>query len=100
MPAKIFMSVDLPAPFSPTTARTAPARTSSETRSNARTPGKLLLTSRTSNSGRVMLLLRRQLLEHPLTPLLSIDRVRLTDKDGDLAPLRHHFLDQLADRAA
>ena len=38
-PARIFISVDLPAPFSPTSACTSPAPTSNETPSSARTPG-------------------------------------------------------------
>src|SRR5205823_1759259 len=44
-----FISVDLPAPFSPATACTSPGRMSRLTRSSACTPGKRLLTPRTSN---------------------------------------------------
>src|SRR6478752_6541664 len=43
-PARICMSVDLPAPFSPTTAWISPARKPTWTRSSARTPGNLLVT--------------------------------------------------------
>src|SRR6185369_11211426 len=43
------MSVDLPAPFSPISACTSPRRTSKETSSTARTPGKLLVTLRIAN---------------------------------------------------
>src|SRR5438552_2464229 len=44
------MSVDLPAPFSPSTTWTSPARTSRSTPSSATTPGKRLLTPRTSRT--------------------------------------------------
>ena len=47
----ILISVDLPAPFSPTSACTSPARTSNETSDSACTPGKDLLMPRTSRSG-------------------------------------------------
>src|SRR6202048_2849471 len=40
-PARIFISVDLPAPFSPTSACTSPAFTSNDTPSSARTPGNV-----------------------------------------------------------
>ena len=38
-PAITFISVDLPAPFSPTSTLTAPIRTSKSTSSSARVPG-------------------------------------------------------------
>src|SRR5487761_2285263 len=38
-PARIFINVDLPAPFSPTRASTSPACNSRSTPSSARTPG-------------------------------------------------------------
>ena len=41
-PPTIFISVDLPAPFSPTSPRISPRRTSNETSSSARTPGEHL----------------------------------------------------------
>ena len=41
-PERIFIRVDLPAPFSPTRACTSPLRTSRWTLCSARTPGKLL----------------------------------------------------------
>src|SRR5580698_10966429 len=47
-PDSIFKSVDLPAPFSPSSACTSPLRTCSSTSSNALTPGNCLQTSRTS----------------------------------------------------
>src|SRR3954471_4301327 len=50
MPVRSFISVDLPAPFSPTRPSTSPARTSRCMSSSALTPGKLLLTPRTSSS--------------------------------------------------
>ena len=46
-PARIFMSVLLPAPFSPTTATTSPRASVSDTSSKASTPGKRLETERT-----------------------------------------------------
>ena len=49
IPAKIRISVLLPAPFSPTTATTSPRSSSSETSSKARTPGKLFETPSTRN---------------------------------------------------
>src|ERR1700738_943604 len=50
-PARIFISVDLPAPFSPTSAWTSPARTSNVTPSSARTPGHVLTMSRRVSTG-------------------------------------------------
>ena len=47
-PAMIFPRVDLPAPFSPTSAWTEPRATETETRSSAWTPPKCLATSRSS----------------------------------------------------
>src|SRR5581483_11279567 len=47
----MFISVDLPAPFSPRRACTSPARTSKSTRSFATTPGKRLVIPRTSRTG-------------------------------------------------
>src|SRR5688572_6674091 len=43
--------VDLPAPFSPTSACTSPGSSRKETLSRARTPGNLLVTSRASRTG-------------------------------------------------
>src|SRR5262249_9735594 len=39
-PPTIFINVDLPAPFSPSSAQTSPARSVKSTPSSARTPGK------------------------------------------------------------
>src|SRR5579863_9103864 len=50
-PERIFISVDLPAPFSPTSTRTSPAASVSDTSDNARTPGKLFPMPRISSSG-------------------------------------------------
>ncbi len=47
------MSVDLPAPFSPTTACTSPRATSNDTSELATTPGKRLVTPRTRTAGAV-----------------------------------------------
>src|SRR5674476_494997 len=44
MPVSSFMSVDLPAPFSPTRARTSPLRRSSRIPDRAFTPGNVLVT--------------------------------------------------------
>src|ERR1700722_16620568 len=49
MPAMIFISVDLPAPFSPISACTWPRLKRNETLSSARTPGKALRTFSTSS---------------------------------------------------
>jgi len=43
-PARIFISVDLLAPFSPISAWTSPGISSNRTSLSARTPGKVLLT--------------------------------------------------------
>src|SRR5919112_802526 len=50
-PVRILMKVDLPAPFSPTSACTSPADRSNETRFKARTPANALLMERASRSG-------------------------------------------------
>ena len=50
-PDTIFISVDLPAPFSPTTAWTSPGMNWRLTSSRATTPGKRLLMFCTSSSG-------------------------------------------------
>src|ERR1700722_9156410 len=55
MPPRIFISVDLPAPFSPMRASTSPGRTRRLTFSSARTPGKDLLTPSTSRIGGISL---------------------------------------------
>src|SRR5438093_7526066 len=49
-PLRIFISVDLPAPFSPTSTCTSPRRRSKSTRSSATTPGNRLHTARMSRS--------------------------------------------------
>src|SRR5581483_7120285 len=51
MPDNSFIRVDLPAPFSPTSAWTSPCRSSNCTSSSAWTPGKLLLAPLTRSSG-------------------------------------------------
>src|SRR6478609_7299913 len=51
MPDSSFINVDLPAPFSPTRASTSPRRSVRCMSCSALTPGKLLATPRTSNSG-------------------------------------------------
>src|SRR6266702_4356783 len=50
-PVMTLISVDLPAPFSPSSAWISPARSVKSTSCNARTAPKLLLIPRTSNSG-------------------------------------------------
>jgi hypothetical protein len=54
MPARIFISVLLPAPFSPTTACNSPGWTSKETSRRATTPGKRLVTCSMAMRGAVM----------------------------------------------
>src|SRR6478609_3829485 len=51
MPDSSFINVDFPAPFSPTRASTSPRRRVRCMSCSALTPGKLLATPRTSNSG-------------------------------------------------
>src|SRR5882762_1775523 len=51
MPAMIFISVDLPAPFSPINAWTVPACSRNRTLSRATTPGKALRMPSISSSG-------------------------------------------------
>ena len=51
MPARIFISVLLPAPFSPMTATTSPRPRVSPTPRSAFTPGKLFTRARASSSG-------------------------------------------------
>src|SRR5262249_48718840 len=59
MPQMIFTSVDLPAPFSPSSACTSPARRLKFTPSGACTPGKLLEMSVRTKSGSSKRSLRR-----------------------------------------
>src|ERR1700758_1669353 len=54
-PARIFINVLLPAPFSPIRACTSPCQIWRSTFLSARTPGKLLLIPRTSRTGRALL---------------------------------------------
>src|SRR5689334_8633381 len=49
-PVSTLINVDLPAPFSPTSACTSPGSTRRLTRSSARTPGKRFETSRISKT--------------------------------------------------
>ncbi len=51
MPYRVFISVDLPAPFSPTTACTVPRITTRLTSRLATTPGKVLVMPRSSTAG-------------------------------------------------
>src|SRR6478735_4297518 len=54
-PPRIFISVLLPAPFSPMSASTSPARSDSETPCRATTPGKRLVMPRISSKGGISL---------------------------------------------
>ena len=51
MPVRILISVDLPAPFSPSSAWISPGRRTKSTSSRALTPGKLLDAPVTSSTG-------------------------------------------------
>src|SRR6516165_5333713 len=87
MPASTFISVDLPAPFSPTMARTSPALMLTETSSRACTPGKCLRICSASTTGGAMprsLLAQKAFelglevgsLDLPLAAILRDDAVR------------------------
>src|SRR5215468_5754232 len=54
MPPRIFIRVDLPAPFSPTSATISPGSASSETLLSATTPGNRLLIPFISSNGVVV----------------------------------------------
>src|SRR6266487_3479176 len=59
MPNSTFMSVLLPAPFSPTSAWMVPGRTARDTRLRTRLPSYSLVMSRSSRTGAVMRIARR-----------------------------------------
>src|SRR4051812_21135136 len=59
-PEIVLISVDLPAPFSPSSACTSPARTSKLTPFSARTPGKRLEMPRSSRKGGALVILPGQ----------------------------------------
>src|SRR5579862_6710726 len=65
-PARIFMSVDLPAPFSPTSTSTSPRYNVSETPESARTPGNDFPMLRISSRG-------------PSTALAALAPLRMTE---------------------
>src|SRR6185436_6831321 len=68
-PAMIFISVDLPAPFSPTSACTVPGFTRIDTPSSATTPGKAFRTCSTSSKSVIRLgYTRGYLINLPLDP--------------------------------
>src|ERR1700726_3904761 len=73
-PARIFISVDFPAPFSPTSAWTSPATTSNDTPSSARTPGNVFTMPFIRSSGGM----------GGVKVLLSVGFRERTDGDGDL----------------
>src|SRR6185369_14213352 len=73
-PAMIFISVDLPAPFSPMSACTVPARTCIDTSSSATTPGKAFRTPCTSTRGFMSCA--------TLTPLNMTSKTRIRLKVG------------------
>src|SRR5579875_4039469 len=75
-PVMTLMSVDLPAPFSPTSAWTSPARRSNETPFSAWTPAKdLRISERRRRGATVDPWIRRLLLGHATLQRL-VDRLR------------------------
>src|SRR5919206_1426581 len=99
MPATHLMSVDLPAPLSPTSAITSPSRTSKFTRSSACTAPKLFETSRSSRVGRGVVFTgvfyngggAPQGAPHRVDQLLAVLGVLAV---ADLAPLQEAFLEE------
>src|SRR3984957_7838901 len=111
------MSVDLPAPFSPTTARTSPRSICRHTSCKARTPGNaleipvavrrggmrrfsdLFVAPKRSLDRRdfahVLAILARPNVQHALPAFDGVGGVHLADEDRDLAPLGQRLLDQL-----
>src|ERR687884_742744 len=93
------MSVDLPAPLSPTSAITSPSRTSKFTRSSACTAPKLFETSRSSRVGRGVVFTgvfyngggAPEGAPHRVDRLLAVLRVLAV---ADLAPLQEAFLEE------
>src|SRR5580704_2452612 len=85
-PARIFISVDLPAPFSPTSACTSPAATSKDTPSSARTPGNDFVIAVIRSKG-----------VSAKAMLLRVGFSERADRHGDL--LRHRFAgERIGDR--
>src|SRR3984885_1055143 len=88
--AKILISVDLPAPFSPRSARISPALRAMPTSVSASVPPKLLKTPRTCNSSLASVACGRSLVERfaPTAPSpASIDSIlREAFRPGRLAP--------------
>src|SRR5262249_53797291 len=72
MPPRIFISVDLPAPFSPTSATTSAGRASSETLLSATTPGNRLLIPRISSNGVVVRFIQIMFVQDQLRGTLGI----------------------------
>src|SRR6266542_6243094 len=99
MPATHLMSVDLPAPLSPTSAITSPSRTSKSAPCRAWTEPKLFDTPRNSRVGELASLTARLLpwwrrpgrAPPPNGGLLAVLRV---GPDADLAPLQEALLEQ------
>src|ERR671938_178584 len=99
MPATHLISVDLPAPLSPTSAITSPSRTSKFTRSSACTAPKLFETSRSSRVGRGVVFTGvfyngggpPEGAPHRVDQLLAVLGVLAV---ADLAPLQEAFLEE------
>src|SRR5690242_10294855 len=100
MPATHLISVDLPAPLSPTSAITSPSRTSKSTASSACTAPKLFETSWSSSVGAAAVSVTRSFYhgggaESDASTvsglLLAVLRVRAV---ADLAPLQEAFLEE------
>src|ERR671937_3063279 len=99
MPATLLISVDLPAPLSPTSATTSPARTSKSAARSAWTDPKLLEIPRSSRVGGSGVLtapfsITVEALRRAPLPLQVLLAVLLVLADADLALLQEAFLEE------
>src|SRR6476619_1265546 len=78
VPARMFISVDLPAPFAPQTAWTSPASAEKSTWSSASTPGNRRVSPRVSRSGIVLFRqeLGRQVGGEPVVRTIGLGELR------------------------
>src|SRR5260370_41019540 len=88
-PARIFMKVLFPAPFSPMTAKTSPALRDSETSASATTPGNRLVTALTASRGLGSVSAIRSVVQERL-PLSSFFQLgQLLRERGDVGLVYH-----------